>query len=1220
MASRRHHSQAVVVLAVTLTLSLAVAAEAVEFAGGTGEPNDPYQIATAEQLTSIGSDWNLLDKHYVLVADIDLDPHLPGGRIFAGAPISPAHIRCAHVCYVDSDPFTGSFDGKGQTIRNLTIRAADEVDAYVGLFGRVQGRVQNVRLADVDIAGGTQVGGLAGRNQGTIVGCSVTGRVAGQYAVGAVAGWNEGLVSCCHAAGEVSGGNTAGGLVGLHSSGAVAFSYSAVQVNGDQDVGGLIGASGEGSVYLSYWDLDVSGVLLSGGGRGKHTSQMFQRDLYRGWGYPGRWTLADGADYPRLSWEAPDGQPIVDIPYAYGGGTGEPNTPFEIWSAEQLLSLGYRPADFNDRFILMADIDLGDIDPNLFVPIGTTHWPFAGIFDGNGHIISNLVCVLAGQSCVGLFGYVEPHYFRSARYPYSRYAPGVVTNLHLADVLVRGANCTGALVGMNRGSISACMATGKVSGSDHTGGLVGDSKTHIRECRFSGDVEGKDATGGLCGYTRYPAGIFYCSATGSVRGVSRVGGLVGDADLGGPDSVVSCDAQCQVTGTDAVGGLAGSNYGRVRDSYSVSSVVGQTQVGGLAGRNWGDIERCTCSGEVLGDNRVGGLIGYNDDTITSSYATARVTGHSAVGGLIGYNSEGTAMYSYAAGVVSGDGNDVGGLVGCDSGGQFLLCYWDTDASGLTSSQGGFGRPTRQMRQARTFCGWRAGDWTIREGVDYPRLVWEQTGGQFLTCDAPPYGAGTGDPNDPYQVWTPQQFVAIAHQPADYAKCFALMADIDMAEIDASEMIPIGSGAAPFLGRFDGKGHAISNFRCASPGSPYTGVFGVLGWIGYSWRKPADTIGIITDLHLANVDISGGSRTGGLVGAVAEGQIVDSSVTGRVEGLDCTGGLAGSISGDLRGISCDVTVRGGKRVGGLAGYCAGTIADSSSQGAVSGHDEVGGLAGDHSGVLSSCSSTCAVTASGSSVGGLAGACGGPVTDCHATGDVAGYQYVGGLIGFDGGDLRGCYATGQVVADCNAAGGLVGDCGWGGANLVITACWATGTVRGRDQVGGLIGSSYALTVDQCFSRSDVVGRDRVGGLIGTSRGSLRSSYTRGSVTGRDYVGGLIGYNWRPVADCYSTGRVSGAGRRPDLYTGGLFGYPTSREIEACFWDVETSGITDNAELRRGTGKTTAQMQTAATFTSAGWDFVGETANGTDDIWTICEGRDYPRLRWEQVECGE
>jgi len=40
----------------------------------------------------------------------------------------------------------------------------------------------------------------------------------------------------------------------------------------------------------------------------------------------------------------------------------------------------------------------------------------------------------------------------------------------------------------------------------------------------------------------------------------------------------------------------------------------------------------------------------------------------------------------------------------------------------------------------------------------------------------------------------------------------------------------------------------------------------------------------------------------------------------------------------------------------------------------------------------------------------------------------------------------------------------------------------------------------------------------------------------------------------------------------------------------------------------------MQTAGTFLEAGWDFVGETTNGTEDIWWILEGKDYPRLWWE------
>jgi len=70
---------------------------------------------------------------------------------------------------------------------------------------------------------------------------------------------------------------------------------------------------------------------------------------------------------------------------------------------------------------------------------------------------------------------------------------------------------------------------------------------------------------------------------------------------------------------------------------------------------------------------------------------------------------------------------------------------------------------------------------------------------------------------------------------------------------------------------------------------------------------------------------------------------------------------------------------------------------------------------------------------------------------------------------------------------------------------------------------------------------------------------------------------------------------------------------RGVTFSFWDIETSGQSTSAG---GTGKTTAQMQTMSTFTDAGWDFVGETANGTEDIWTICERVDYPKLTWQFV----
>jgi hypothetical protein len=43
----------------------------------------------------------------------------------------------------------------------------------------------------------------------------------------------------------------------------------------------------------------------------------------------------------------------------------------------------------------------------------------------------------------------------------------------------------------------------------------------------------------------------------------------------------------------------------------------------------------------------------------------------------------------------------------------------------------------------------------------------------------------------------------------------------------------------------------------------------------------------------------------------------------------------------------------------------------------------------------------------------------------------------------------------------------------------------------------------------------------------------------------------------------------------------------------------------------------MQTADTFLNFGWDFVDETANGTEDIWWIDEGVDYPHLWWELID---
>ena len=93
---------------------------------------------------------------------------------------------------------------------------------------------------------------------------------------------------------------------------------------------------------------------------------------------------------------------------------------------------------------------------------------------------------------------------------------------------------------------------------------------------------------------------------------------------------------------------------------------------------------------------------------------------------------------------------------------------------------------------------------------------------------------------------------------------------------------------------------------------------------------------------------------------------------------------------------------------------------------------------------------------------------------------------------------------------------------------------------------------------------------------------------------------------IKNCFAACIVSGA---QDI--GGLLGFGSSNDVTACFWDIETSGQMTSAG---GIGKTTAEMQTKSTFTDAGWDFVEETDHGTENIWWINEGQDYPRLWWE------
>jgi hypothetical protein len=206
----------------------------------------------------------------------------------------------------------------------------------------------------------------------------------------------------------------------------------------------------------------------------------------------------------------------------------------------------------------------------------------------------------------------------------------------------------------------------------------------------------------------------------------------------------------------------------------------------------------------------------------------------------------------------------------------------------------------------------------------------------------------------------------------------------------------------------------------------------------------------------------------------------------------------------------------------------------------------------------------------------------------------------------GTITGCYADDVRIRSKSRVGGLVGQ----NENGRIVNCYANANVSGTDDIGGLVGNNSGL-VSGCYCEGSITGTEYLGGLAGSNNpgGTVIQCYSSNTVRGARTVGGLVGENFGgTVNQCYSIGPISGT----EGDVGGMVGVNSGQIIES-FWDMETSNQPTSSG---GTGKTTAEMQTASTFLDAGWDFVDETANGTEDIWWILEGQDYPKLWWELI----
>lgn len=536
--------------------------------------------------------------------------------------------------------------------------SAESTYALGGIAGVNVGELSNVEsfgvttgIYEAQDSAGTRysdnVGGIAGRNSGTVSEAYNESIVSGRDNVGGIIGVNTAVAAegegspvrdvsnAARVTGEAASGETSGyvgGLVGANS-GSITNGRNNGTITGNDYVGGLVGNNGENSVLENL--VNDSAAAITGnryvGGIAGSNSGIISADAEQ---LINRGTIT--------------GQMYV------GGVAGE-NTG-TIRNTDNDVDLYVKDSEeAAEYFGGVAGINKGTItratnhadvhaDEALYVGglVGRNEGTLAGM-NGNYGTVS-------GKGYVGGVAGENTKDITDAE------------AVNQGSVIATGEDGgAGGLFGVNSGNItnSSLSNDGRVEGSSHVGGLIGENSGNISTSSLTnsvnGTVTGKDNVGGLIG-----------SNSGTITG-----GRAADED-GNDIGYYTYKIYNNGTVTAAesgsnIGGLFGTNSGKVTAAYNTGAVAAEnsTNVGGIAGTNTGTLDQVfntvmTGSGEnqtVTGKSNVGGIAGYNEGTISNAYNTTAVNGATA-GGIAGVNNGSiSTVYTTAGSAVSGFGAD-----------------------------------------------------------------------------------------------------------------------------------------------------------------------------------------------------------------------------------------------------------------------------------------------------------------------------------------------------------------------------------------------------------------------------------------------------------------------------------------------------------------------------------------------------------------------------------
>ena len=1209
---------------------------------GDGTESNPYKVTTAADLVAITSN---LTAYYTLEADIDLSSYAswnPIGTVgssvnfFSGVFDGNNHTISNLTCNVTNKEYRGLFGRNNGTIKNVklsnvTVRGQNYVGALVGQ-NYVSGKVLNCSVEDGTVIGSNQyIGGLVGTNVGTIQNSYATVNVQGVSYAGGLVGftgagsninkcyatgnatvtnaYSGGLIgfvyisnqsgtvniSECYAIGKAKGTTNVGGIIGCvtnsisggshtasitisnvfgtgnaegsnfvaagignvsratYSSGMSNININNIYATGRvlaptnvSTIGGLIGSCtevlnnstnrGETKIANSYYSTSSTRMNTSAGGEGVLYSQLQESATYSDWDFSTIWAIDEGTSTAYLRNLT---KPESVTQGLYGNGSEE--APYKIRTVEELANI---KNDLSGYFILDADIDLSEIED--WTPIGDQSNPFTGYFDGNNHTISNLT-IKKSVNYKGLFGYANGTTFK---------------NVQLRNVnTTYYNNYTGALVGyLINGNVTDCnVEDGRINVGHYSGGLCGYVSGTMSNCYSKIDVYGNNIhVGGLVGYLFGTGYNLY--STG----------------------IVSCGSGTTNSG-DGVGGLIGALQGSLYNSYSSSEVYSGSSgqnVGGLIGQLTCNnsiltynVEKCYATGNVRSSrnstpNYVGGLIGlvsagassaYTADVtvnLSNMFSTGNVEGWtcgSAIGNVsasgIVVNTTTTRIATVNINNIYSKGNtrntsnnsvniktNKSGLIkyrGTANGGQINVTnsYYARKSTLSYSSNGGTGLLLNDMKQKSSFQDWDFNEvWALDlDGKSTPYLA------DLPKPDSIKFiQAGEGTEDNPYIINTFEDFKLVQYDLDSY---YILNADLNFT---GANWEPVGTYNIPFTGELAGNEHTISNLNIHS-NKQCLGLFG-------------RTNGTISNLKLLNVDIH--THNLGYVGAIA----------GYANCIQNCSAENVTIYGDI--------------------------------------NYAGGLAGQVDNTVDECFASVNITTDGRYVGGLVGySYRGTVQNSYSTGNIEiidgelKYAEVGGLIGVTSGSVSASYSTVNIelkkdveTGSINSAGGLIGRVYNNSDNsIIIEKCYATGNVKGYENVGGIIGYIDNYYVNKDVTVQNVFATGNVEGITNVSAGIGHIDINRATRT--DYT------NYASIVDInhvYAIGEVTGE------TTGGLVALIENHNNTGRYYTSNSYWTPETTKQDSTAGSTAINKNHIVYMTNRrgynNWDF--------DSVWTIKE----------------